>query len=282
MGFHCCRLFAVAICLSGPAIFSNIALAAQSKEARVTRVVKDVQLLASDASTRPASVNDSVPEGMKVRTGAESRTELIFSDQTVTRLGANTVFDFRDGSRNLVLGEGALLLQVPESARGAKINSGGMAAAVTGTTIVFESHPTHYKLLVLEGTGRLYRPGHFGDSVLLRAGQMVFGKPNTALSNPVDFDIGRFLKTCRFITDFPPLRSAPLMANEVEKQQRQKSEKTLIDTNLVIFGGGTLVSLVDPARTDAIDRTMSAPATMPSTAPPSAPTSTPTPAATSQ
>ena len=146
-----------------------------------------------------------------------------------------------------------------------------MAAALTGTTTVLESYPTHYKVLVLEGTGRLYRPSHLGDSILVEAGQMVFGQPNSALSDPVDFDIGRFLKTCRFIVDFKPLRSGASMASETQKQQKEKSKKNLIDTNLVILGGGTVVSLVDPAQIDAIGRaTPAAAAKTSSTTPASA------------
>ena len=115
---------------------------------------------------------------------------------------------------------------------------------------MIEYHPGVYKFLVLEGTGRLYRPGHLGDSVLVRAGQMVFGNPDAALSDPVDVDIDRFMKTSRFITDFPPLRSEKSIMAESQKQQREKSNKTLIDTNLVIFGGGTQVSLIGQGQTD--------------------------------
>jgi hypothetical protein len=100
---------------------------------------------------------------------------------------------------------------------------------------------------VLEGTGRLYRPGHLGDSVLVSAGQLVIGNPSAAVSDPVDFDIARFVKTSRFITDFSPLRSEKLILAESDKQQREKSKKSLIETNLVIFGGGTRVSLVGQA-----------------------------------
>jgi hypothetical protein len=111
-----------------------------------------------------------------------------------------------------------------------------------------------YKFLVLEGTARLYRPGHLGDSVLVRAGQMVFGNPEAALSDPVDVDIDRFMKTSRFITDFPPLRSEKSIVAESQKQQREKSNKILIDTNLVIFGGGTQVSAVGQVQTDTAGR----------------------------
>ena len=270
MDFRYCLRFAVAIGLLVPPVCHG---ASQDKEARVTRVVHDVQLVAPDAAAHIATANESVSEGTTVRTGRDSRAEITFGDEVIMRLGANSVFNFKDGARNLILEEGSLLLQVPDSAKSAKINSGGIAAVVAGTTIVLESRPTHYKFLVLEGMGRLYRPGHLGDSILVRSGQMVFGRAKAALSDPIDFDIGRFVKTCRFITDFSPLRSAPLLASEMERQQRQKSDKKLIDTNLVIFGGGTLVSLVDPAQAAALDRGTSTPAPMPSPATSSSPTS---------
>jgi hypothetical protein len=87
---------------------------------------------------------------------------------------------------------------------------------------------------------------------------MVIGNPDATVSDPVDVDIGRFITTSRFITDFPPLRSEKSILAEGQKQQREKSRKTLIDTNLVIFGGGTLVSLVGEGRTDAAGRTTAA------------------------
>jgi hypothetical protein len=51
-------------------------IAVQKKEARVSQVIKDVRLIPSGASPRPASVNDYVSTGMAVRTGTDSRTEL--------------------------------------------------------------------------------------------------------------------------------------------------------------------------------------------------------------
>ena len=87
---------------------------------------------------------------------------------------------------------------------------------------------------------------------------MVFGNPEVALSDPVDVDIDRFMKTSRFITDFPPLRSQKSIVAESQKQQREKSNKILIDTNLVIFGGGTQVSVVGQEQTDTTGRTTAA------------------------
>ena len=68
------------------------AIAAPLKSARVTQVVKDVKLLPEGGQVKPAVVNDNVPERGAVRTGSESRTELTFSDQTLARLGPDTIF----------------------------------------------------------------------------------------------------------------------------------------------------------------------------------------------
>jgi FecR protein len=247
---------------------------ASTNEARVTGVKSDVQLEDSKNAARRASVNDIVHEETAMRTGNGSRGELIFSDETVVRLGAHTAFDFNHGTRGLNLKEGAVLIQAPKGARGATIRAGNVAAAVAGTTVMIEYHPGVYKLLVLEGTGRLYRPGHLGDSILVAPGQMVIGNPDAAISEPVDVDIDRFLKTSRFITDFPPLRSEKSIVAESQKQQREKSNKTLVGTNMVIFGGGTQVSVTDQGQTDTADHKTAAlvtPHRVPSLSPNAAP-----------
>jgi hypothetical protein len=224
-----------------------------NNDAHLTIVIREVNLLATNMAPRRASWSENVPEGTVVRTGLDSRAELAFTDQTVARLGASTVFSFKDGTRNLDLGEGAILFQVPARVKGATAHAGAVAAAISGTTGVLEYHPKFFKFLVLEGTGRLYRPRHLGDSVLVHAGQMVFGRPDGALSDPVDFDIGHFLKTCGLISDFPRLRSEGLLAEASQKQQREKSRKILIDTNLVILGGGTVVLDTDPGKPGSVD-----------------------------
>ena len=234
--------------------FPSLLEAASTNEARVTRVKNQVQLGNSKNIARSASVNDIVRKQTIVRTGNGSCGEVTFSDQTVVRLAARTAFDFNQGTRGLNLGEGAVLVQSPKEANGATIHAGSVAAALAGTTVMIEYHAGFYKFLVLEGTARTYRPGHLGDSVLVRPGQMVFGNPESALSDPVDVDIERFMKTSRLITDFPRLGSVKSIVAESQKQQREKSTKTLADTNLVIFGGGTQVSVTDQGQTDTTER----------------------------
>jgi len=92
------------VCLLGVvlAAFANTN-AAELKEARVTQIVREVKLLPNAAPVRLALLNDQVRDGTAVRTGIESRTELMFTDATLARLGANTIFSFTEGTRNLEL-----------------------------------------------------------------------------------------------------------------------------------------------------------------------------------
>ncbi len=165
--------------------------AAQLQEARVSQVIHDVKLLPQSAAPRPAKVSDQVRNGTAVRTGEESRTELTFSDQTLARLGANTIFTFDQGTRNLELSGGAMLLRVPKNAGGAQIHTAAVSAAITGTTVMLEYHPNAFiKFIVLEGTGRIFRKDHLGESVLVHAGQMLIVNPKaTNLPDPVDVDL---------------------------------------------------------------------------------------------
>ena len=221
--------------------------AADLKEARVTQIIRDVKLLPNAAPARTAIVNDPVRDGTAVRTGIESRTELMFPDATLARLGANTIFSFNEGTRNLELTDGAMLLRVPKNAGGAKINTAAVTAAITGTTVMLEFHKNSYiKFIVLEGTGRVFLPGHVGESVLVHAGQMLIAKPDAKnLPNPVDVDIRKLRKTSHLIKGFGKMGSEDLIAQTETDQDKERAEGELYETNLAIYGGGTSMILTD-------------------------------------
>ena len=110
----------------------NETSADQLKEAKVTQVIQDVRVLPSNASPRPAAVNDNVRQGTAVQTGVQSRSELTFKDRTITRLGEQTIFSVGEGPRSIDLGSGQFLLYAPKKAGGAKVKMGSVTAAITG------------------------------------------------------------------------------------------------------------------------------------------------------
>ena len=104
-------------------------------EAKVTQVVQDVKVVPSGAAARPVVVNETVRQGNAVQTGTQSRSELTFRDQTITRLGEKTIYNI-GGGRTIELGSGQFLLYVPKNKGGAKVKMGPVTAAITGTTVL--------------------------------------------------------------------------------------------------------------------------------------------------
>src|SRR5205823_1938444 len=58
-------------------------------------------------------------------------------------------------------------------------------------------------------------------------------------------DISQIMRTSQLIIGFRPLQSDPLISSVESKQMQMKSEGKLIETNAVIYGSGTLVTLTD-------------------------------------
>jgi hypothetical protein len=194
-----------------------LATAAQLQEARVSQVIQDVRVLEPHGAPRPAVVNAKVTQGMGVRTGVESRAELTFTDLTLTRLGANTVFSFKQGARELDLTSGAVLLEIPPKAPAVKINTAAVTAAITGGTALFATGPPT-KFMVLEGIGTFYPNGHPERAATLHGGEMMTMTASGRMTKPEKFDVKLVLKTSRLIKDFPPLENLPLVMSVVDLQ----------------------------------------------------------------
>ena len=193
-------------------------------------MINSVEVIPADRSPQPASIGEVVRGGTDVRTGGGSRAQLTFADQTLARLGANTLFSFERGTRRLDLESGAILLQVPKDAGGATIRSAPVTAAITGTTVMMEyspGNPGTVKLIVLEGTVRLSLTGKLGESVLVGPGQMIAVAANAkSLPDPVTVDIKRVLKTSKLIKA-GDLESMGLIMETVDEQQRMIAEGQL-------------------------------------------------------
>jgi len=147
--------------------------AAPLTESTFTEIIHEVNTLSDDGSTTPSQVNQLLKAPQRVRTGPQSRAELTAPDHTITRVGANTVFSFADSGRTVNLEQGSLLFQAPKGIGGGTIKSGGASAAVLGTTlIVSATQHGGFKVILLEGKGKILLPN--GKYAIVRAGQEVF------------------------------------------------------------------------------------------------------------
>ncbi len=196
------------------------AIAAVKKDAHVTQIIREVNVLASKSKARAAAVNDLVSEGEAVRTGDNSRSELTFADLTISRLGANSIFTFNKAGRDVQLSSGSVLLRVPKDSGGAGIHTSAVSVAVTGTTVILENaRGGHSKLIVLEGGARLSLVKYSKQSQYAHAAQMIDVPPGaTTVPAPVDIDLNDLMRHHPLLTDFPPLPSQPLIAAAAQQQ----------------------------------------------------------------
>ena len=213
-------------------------------EAHVTKIISDVRVIDPAKGTHAAAINETIKDEIGLKTGVKSRSELLFQDNTLTRIGPETSFSFKAGTRDLTLGQGTMLLQVPKGLGGAKIRTAAVTAAITGTTILVQYTPSkHIKVLVLEGSLRLSVNGTFGDSVLLEAGRMAIMRPDAKrIPDPVTVDLRRVMKTSSLVKmakkgerDLP---SAGLIDKEIVQQDHERSKGGLVEANLVTSGHG--------------------------------------------
>ncbi len=213
--------------------------AAQKKEARVTQVIHDVRLLASKTGARPAAINDNVNEGTAVRTGTDSRAELTFTDQTLSRIGANSVFTFGDGAKQFDLASGAMLLAVPKQNGAVRVHMGAATAAISGFTAMFENNKIK-KVVVLEGDARVTFKNFPNNPCRVESGHMIAwsGQPTTCPEVHA-VDVGKIVKTAKLVT----LAKLPLWSWE--------PIKIVIDSQA---GNPPAGGYTDPSNVDATDQ----------------------------
>ena len=200
----------------------------------ITQVVKDVSVIKAGTKSRKAArINDtfSVPDIMK--TGADSRAEMIAPDQTVTRVGANTIFSFEPEKREINLQKGSILFNSPTGKGGGTIKTAAATASVLGTTlIVVTTDNGGFKVLVQEGTGRVKTPkGRFRT---MKAGQMVYALPGGDLSQVLTFQLSQQVGASFLVNGFKkPLPSLAKIEAAISKQEAQIAKGQLQETGLL-------------------------------------------------
>ena len=203
-----------------------------------TDIVRTVEVL--DQPTKnasPATLNELVKAPNLVRTGVGSRAELTAPDQTLTRIGANTVFSFAPSGREINLEQGSVLFHSPSGRGGGTIRSGGASAAVSGTTLIVATTPVKnpgdkngFKVILLEGSGRVTLAT--GRYRILKAGQMIYVLPNQTDFGPLlTINLSRLVSGSALVHGFNhPLPSLPLIEVAIRVQQSELDKGQLTDT----------------------------------------------------
>jgi hypothetical protein len=229
------------------AALAAAAHAAPLRSAEVTKAVNDVKLYQPDREGRAANIGDKVSGATSLHTGRRSRAELMFQDRTLSRVGANSVFSFRNGTRDLEIGQGTILLQVPKDAGGATIRTATVTAAITGTTTMMEYSPNHWvKFITLEGTAKLglhQGKGKPAKFVSIPPGRMIVMHPNaTQIPAPLIINLGKLVASSGLAgrSGFGPLppQAQQLIQQEIAKQMDERRNGDLLPSHVIIQGPG--------------------------------------------
>jgi len=241
----------ITVCLLVCHITSSLSLrAAELKESTFTQVVNDVNVITMPTrATAPAQMNGLFRAPDLTRTGPKSRAELKAPDQTLTRIGANTVFSFEPTGRNIRLEQGSVLFYSPSGKGGGTIKSGGASAAVLGTTLIIAcTADGGFKAIVLEGKGKVTLPN--GKSRRLKAGQLLFVLPGSTKFGPLlTINLGKLVGGSGLVQGFSTgLPSLPLINQAIAIQAKEIAAGRAEDSGLVLGGssGLTDVKLLNP------------------------------------
>ena len=221
-------------------LLPDFAFGGPLQEASINQIVNDVKVIDSHRGSRRAVLHEAIKGDLGIATGIDSRAELLFQDRTLTRLGAETFFSFKPGTRDVTLDRGTMLLQVPKGLGGARIRAGSVSASITGTTIMVQHLPQkRVKVLVLEGSLRLAMNNRSGESVLLTPGRMVSMDPKAKrVPEPVALDLRQFVKSSSLIdprgfkgksdASPAPLPSMGLIKTEIAHQETRRPEQSTV------------------------------------------------------
>jgi hypothetical protein len=244
------KLFAVSSFLGGFLIVSLVH-AADLKQSKFTQVINDVRIVsAANSLEKPAVVNALFNMPDLVRTGAASRAELVAADDTITRVGANTVFSFDPASRTIDLQQGSLLFHSPKGKGGGTIRTGSATASVLGTTlIVTTTRSGGFKVIDLEGHVAIkFLSGLQQD---LYPGQMTFVLPGGRPAPVLTIRLDTLTKDSHLVQGFDqPLPSMPLIQQQVDTQVKEIQSGQAQDTGLLVGDDASSTSVqvvkIDP------------------------------------
>jgi hypothetical protein len=231
-------------------VFVSACHAIDLKQSKITQVVNDVQIISATGQTqKSAAVNDVFTMPDILRTGAASRAELVAEDETITRVGANTIFSFDPASRTLDLQQGSLLFHSPHGKGGGTIHTGSATASVLGTTLIVTTTPNGgMKVLDLEGHVEVKFLN--GLKQKLSPGEMTFILPGGNRFAPIIvFRLDKLTEKSLLVKGFTePLSSMPLIADQIAKQTKQIQSGRATDTGLLVGDNANenQVAVLDP------------------------------------
>jgi hypothetical protein len=168
----------ISLCIAGLTVnptFSETVI----KQAEIYKVRNQVDINQQNQTNwNQAKIGDVIAPRDSVRTGVNSRADILFNEGTLVRTGAGTVFRFPPGKRSFELTSGAALIMIRPEQGQSVINTPQAKVVSQGTALFVQHNPTKDASLVgvlTESPAGLVKVSNTnGDVTLqLQAGQFV-------------------------------------------------------------------------------------------------------------
>ena len=215
------------------------ALAAEPA-ATVTEKVNIVDHGTTTSAKSPADVGTSIPDGEFLETGPKSRAELTLPSTSITRLGANTVFNYTAESNTVDLESGTILFCKPKQAEPLNIKTAAITAAIVGTTGFVNVHQDAkgHKIFIFGIVEGHATANVNGQNITVGDGDCIWFSPG-AKPKPFAYDLPRYVKSSPLLTKFrKTLPNQPYIDAAIGKYNDLKKRGFIQEpSNQIIYGG---------------------------------------------
>jgi hypothetical protein len=205
--------------------------------ATVTAAVNQVTHGSSkEAQTAPAQVGTKLQDGEYLKTGVQSRAELQLANQCITRLGANTIFDYSTAANDIDLQAGTILFSKPKDEKQMNIKTTAVTAAILGTTGFVQVKEKKFIFGLVEGNAMLTVNG---VTIPVGPGQILTFTPGS-VPQVNSYNVPHFLQTSPLFIDYHDhLPNQPFIDHEVAVYNDQ------VNRGFVTPGGGPPVTVIN-------------------------------------
>lgn len=186
--------------------------------------------------TSPAPVGTHVADGEYLKTGVKSRAELQFPDLTITRMGANTIFNYSIAKNEIDLQSGTILFSKPKGGKELDIKTAAVTAAILGTTgfMHYENHVFLFGLI--EGHARLTIGG---KAYGVGAGQVLHLGGAGAVPQIFAYNVPLLVQTSPFFTQFKSTLPNQAEINQEVADYNDLASRGFIQTHPPFFQNTT-------------------------------------------
>lgn len=132
-------------CLSSHSVSANTVI----KRAKIYKIRNQVDLnFGRNPDWHQAKPGDIIVPQDSVRTGANSRADILFDEGSLVRTGASTIFRFPPGKRNFELTSGAALIMIRPEQGPSTINTPEAKVVSQGTALFVQHNPENNSSLI--------------------------------------------------------------------------------------------------------------------------------------